>query len=228
MCSFILWMEVMVFIVTSHLTLVICFNCKSLCLRWYIHKTIIICVIFAEKVCENHPTLCVLSNYIYSPFNMRYPRSGAADENSTAICILPPVVVLCSSVQRWPQQNWSDISKLHGDETISQCSDFNSTPWGNIVSSHYSSSRGRHSHSAPLLSSLARVFSCAPETKAYVMYKLLNSCHVATKDHSAVIKILKWCLHRNFIIIFQSEVHQTPFTWWDAHMLKWCSLQSTY
>lgn len=135
---------------------------------------------------------------------MIYPRSGAADENSIAICILsiPPVVVLCSYIQCWLRQNWSDISKLHGDETISQCSDFNSTPWGNIVSSHYSSSRGRHTHSMQLLSSMARVFSCAPETKAYVMYKLLNSCHVSTKDHSAMIKILKWCLHRNFIIFF--------------------------
>lgn len=108
--------------------------------------------------------------------------------------------MLCSFIQRWPQQNWSDIPKLHGDENISQCSDFNSTPWGNIVSSHYSSSTGRHTHFMQLLSSVARVFSCAPETKAYVMYKLLNSCHVATKDHSARIKIFKW-LHRNFIII---------------------------
>lgn len=134
---------------------------------------------------------------------MRYPRSGAADENSIAICILsiPPVNVLCSFIQWWPQQNWSDISKWHGDETIAQCSDFNSTPWGNIVSSHYSSSGGRHTHSVQLLSSMARVFSCAPETMAYVMYKLLNSCHVPTKNHGAMIKILKWCLHRNVIII---------------------------
>lgn len=62
-----------------------------------------------------------------------------------------------------------------------------------------------------LLSSMALVFSCAPETIAYVMYKLLSSCHVATKDHGAMIKTLKWCLHRNFIIIFLSEMHQTPF-----------------
>lgn len=133
---------------------------------------------------------------------MRYPRFGAADENSIAIYIIHSSCgcVLCSFIQCWPRQNWSDVSKLRGDETISQCSDFNSTPWGNIVSSHYSSSRGRHTHSMQLLSSMARVFSCAPETIAYVMYKL-NSCHVAPKDHSAMIKILKWCLHRNFIII---------------------------
>lgn len=90
----------------------------------------------------------------------------------------PPVLVLCSFVQLWHRQNWSDSPKLHGDETISQCSDFNSTPWGNIVSSHYSSSMGRHTHSMQPLSSVARVFSCAPETKANVMYKLLHSSHV--------------------------------------------------
>lgn len=171
--------------------------------------------------------------HIYLPFTMSYCRLGAARKTSIAVSILPipPVVVLCSIIQRWPQQNWSDISKLHGDETISQCSDFNSTPWGNIVSSHYSSSRRRHTHSMELLSSMACVFSCAPETVAYVMYKLLNSCHVATKDYSAMIKILKWCLHGNFIIIFgewDASNTQRMIAWWDDHVLKWCSLQSIY
>lgn len=109
--------------------------------------------------------------------------------------------MLCSFVQSRPRQSRSDISKLRGDETVSQCSDFNSAPWGNIVSSHYSSSRGRHTHSMQLLSSMARVFSCAPETIAYVTYKLLNSCYAATEDPGATITILKWRLHRNFIII---------------------------
>lgn len=79
-----------------------------------------------------------------------------------------------------------------------------------------------------LLSSMTRVFSCAPETMANVMYKLLNSCHAPTKGHRAMIEILKWRLHRNVIIILGAEMHQTPFAWWDVHMLKWCSLQSAY
>lgn len=136
-------------------------------------------------------------NYIYWLFQVWY-----CQWTERCYLYIPPVVVLFSFIQHWPRQNWSDILKLHADENISQCSDFNSYPWGNIVSSHYSWSTGRHTHFMQLLSSVARVFSCAPETKAYVMYKLLNSCHVATKDHSAMIKILKW-LHWNFIIILR-------------------------
>lgn len=136
-------------------------------------------------------------------FSHRGDIQGLAQLIKTALpaCIFLPWLCFCSFMRRRPRQNWSDISKLHGDETISQCSDFNSTPWGNIVSSHYSSSRGRHNHSVELLSSVARVFSCAPETMADVMYKLQRSCHVATKGHSAMIKTLKWRLHRNFVII---------------------------
>lgn len=120
---------------------------------------------------------------------MRYPSFGVADENSIAIW-------LCALLLHTAKLIWHlQITRR------SQCSDFNSTPWGNIVSSHYSSSGGRHTHSVQLLSSMARVFSCAPETMAYVMYKLPNSRHVPTKDRGAMIEILKWRLHRNFIII---------------------------
>lgn len=46
------------------------------------------------------------------------------------------------------------------------------------------------------------VSSAVPLRQWHVMmYKMLNPSHVATKDISAVIKILKWLLHRNFIII---------------------------
>ncbi len=61
-------------------------------------KVNIIYIINTKQAYENYQLWLyfMFTDYIYLPFSVRDPRSGAGDENSTALCILPvpPAVVL--------------------------------------------------------------------------------------------------------------------------------------
>lgn len=87
----------MVFIVTSHSTLIICFNCKSLCLRWYIHKTVIIYVTFAEEVCENQPTIFYVCSQTIFIHPSTWDIPGPVRLMKTALLSVYYLLWLCSA-----------------------------------------------------------------------------------------------------------------------------------